>query len=430
MDPVLLLQQLIRFDTTNPPGREAACVLHIRDLLAAASIDSTLVAKDPERPNLVARLKGRGQSPPLLLYGHVDVVTAAGQPWSRPPFSGELADGYVWGRGALDMKGGVAMLVTAFLRAQVEGLALPGDVILAILSDEEAGSDCGARFLVQEHPELVRGARYALGEFGGFSLPMAGKRFYPIQVAEKQMCHVRLTFRGEGGHGSLPVRGAAMARLARALTMLDRQRLPVRVTPAVRQMIGAMADALGGVQSLVLRGLLKPALTDLLLDRLGSTLSVFDPLLHNTVSPTIFRGSDKINVIPSTIELELDARLVPGCSPADLQAELAVLLGPEVGFEVVRFMAGPPAPDMGLFDRLAAILKEADPEGIPVPIVLPGVTDAPWFAALGIQSYGFLPMRLPPELNFMRLIHGADERVPAEAVRFGAEAIYKALQRF
>src|ERR671917_1957852 len=189
--PAELLQRLIRFNTTNPPGNERECVEWIDELLREGGFETQILAKDPERPNLLARLKGRDQAPALLLYGHVDVVPVEGQSWRHPPFEGKNVDGLVWGRGALDMKGGVAMMLAAFLRAKAEGLAPPGDVLLLVLSDEESGGDYGAKYLVEEHARLFDGVRYALGEFGGFSLYVGRRRFYPIQVAEKQLCFLR-----------------------------------------------------------------------------------------------------------------------------------------------------------------------------------------------------------------------------------------------
>ncbi|MCA9993797.1 MAG: M20/M25/M40 family metallo-hydrolase, partial [Anaerolineales bacterium] len=191
--PAALLQQLIRFDTTNPPGNEAACVGYIDGLLRQAGIETTLLALDPNRPNLIARLPGRGEAPPLLLQGHVDVVTTAGQVWQQPPFAANLVDGYIWGRGAVDMKGGVAMMVSAFLRAAAENLDTAGDLILAIVSDEESGGIYGAKFLAQQHPEQFAGVQYAIGEFGGFTMYVGGQRFYPIMVTEKQICSLKAT---------------------------------------------------------------------------------------------------------------------------------------------------------------------------------------------------------------------------------------------
>ena len=428
--PVELLQQLIRFDTTNPPGNEAECVTYIQGLLAEAGLQTTLLGRVPERQNLIARLEGRGEAPPLLLYGHADVVTTAGQQWTYPPFEGRIVDGWVWGRGALDMKSGVAMMVAALLRAKAEGLEPAGDVALAVVCDEEAGGDYGVKYLVESHPEQFAGMRYALGEFGGFTLRVGPACFYPIQVAEKAICWLKATVRGSGGHGSLPLRGGAMSRLAGLLRRLEEQRLPVHVTPVARQMIDTMAAALPFPQGTVLRQLLNPGLCDRVLKLLGKRGQIFEPLLHNTVNATIVRGGEKVNVIPSEITVQLDGRLLPGYSPDDMLAELRPVVGPEVELELIQHDPGPPEPDMGLFDLLAGVLLRADPDGIPMPLMMTGTTDARFLSRLGIQTYGFTPMQLPADLELVRLAHAADERVPVGAVEFGARAIYEVLHTF
>lgn len=276
--PVEILQRLIQFNTTNPPGNEAACIEYIRGMLSEAGIQSALLAKDPNRPNLIARLQGEGKAPPLLLYGHVDVVTTENQSWQNPPFEGRLVDGYVWGRGALDMKSGVAMMIAAFLRANAEGLRPPGDVVLAIVSDEEAGGEFGAKFLVEEHPNLFKGIKYALGEFGGFTLQIGRKRFYPIMISEKQICWMKATVRGAGGHGSMPVKGGAMARLSQLLKALDENDLPVHITPPARRMVEAIAPRLGGVQGFILGQLTNASLNGAIIKTLGERGRVFYPL--------------------------------------------------------------------------------------------------------------------------------------------------------
>jgi acetylornithine deacetylase/succinyl-diaminopimelate desuccinylase-like protein len=426
-DPAPLLQTLLRFDTTNPPGNEAAAVAWARDLLSGAGIPSTVLARDPQRPNLVARLKGRGDAPPLLLYGHLDVVNVRDQIWEHPPFGGEQVDGYIWGRGALDMKAGDAMYLSACLRAKTENASLPGDVILALVSDEEAGGDYGARFLVEQHPQLFAGVRYALGEFGGFTYHFAGRRFYPIMVSEKQICAMRAIIRGPAGHGSLNWRGGTMARLAAFLQALDRGRLPVHITPALRLMIAGLCGPLPGPYSLAVRQLLNPALAGPMLNRLGEAGQVFEPLLRNTATPTIVNGGEQINVIPCEIQVGLDGRLLPGFTPQDMLSELQALVGADIEIIVERHDPGPPQPDMGLFPTLAGILRQADPTGHPIPLLLAAVTDARFFSRLGIQTYGFIPMKLPAGFEFSRLVHAADERVPVEALRFGAEAVFQAL---
>ncbi len=329
-DVVELLADLIRFDTTNPPGNESACIAYVQRLVEEAGVETRIVAKDDARPNLIARVPGAGEAPPLLLYGHVDVVTTAGQKWSHPPFAGELVDDWVWGRGALDMKGGVAMLVDAFLRAARGELKPRGDVILAVLSDEENGGDFGARFLAEEHADLFEGVKHALGEFGGARIRIAGRSFYPIQVAEKQICWLTGVVRGPGGHAALGVRGSAMGKVGRILARLDSGRLPVHVTAVARAQIEGMADALPRPQSLVLRSLLDPRLAEITLRAPLPELRPLDRTLRNTVSATIVHGGEKINVVPSRVELELDARSLPGYGPEDVIREIRSLVGPEL----------------------------------------------------------------------------------------------------
>jgi acetylornithine deacetylase/succinyl-diaminopimelate desuccinylase-like protein len=429
-DPVALVQKLIRFDTTNPPGDEAECVAYIKNLLDSAGIESQILAKDPTRPNLVARVKGTGNAPPILLYGHVDVVTTAHQEWAHPPFEGKVVDGFVWGRGALDMKSGVTMMVSSFIRAKVEELQPAGDIILAILSDEENGGDLGARFLVEEHGEQFEGARYALGEFGGATMHLNGHRYYPIQIAEKQMCWMIARVRGPGGHGARPLRGGAMARLAHFLSQLDESRLPLHETPVTKKMVEIIGQGMSDEDSATFKQILDPDKSDAILEKLGELGVILEPLLHNTVNATIVRGGDKINVIPSEIEVELDGRLLPGFFPEQMISELQEIAGDEVELEVKRYESGPKKPDLGLFELLAGVLEEADPGCQPMPLLLAGVTDGRFFSKLGIQTYGFTPMKLPEGFKMTELVHAANERIPAEAVIFGSNTVYSALKRY
>jgi acetylornithine deacetylase/succinyl-diaminopimelate desuccinylase-like protein len=429
-DVVELLQDLIRFDTTNPPGNETACIAHVQRLIEEAGVPTRIVAKADARPNLIARIEGAGEAPPLLLYGHVDVVTTVGQDWSRDPFGGELVDGWVWGRGALDMKGGVAMLVDAFLRAARGELKPRGDLILAVLSDEENGGDFGARFLAEEHADLFEGVRHSLGEFGGARVQLGGKSFYPIQVAEKQICWLRGRVRGPGGHAALGVSGSAMGKVGRILAKLDSGRLPVHVTPVARAWIEGMVEASTGAQALFLRSLLEPRLAEIALRVPSPKLRLLDRALRNTVTATIIHGGAKINVIPSEIELELDARSLPGFGPDDVIREIRDLVGPALELEVVRHDPYPEHSDLSQLPLLYSVLRELDPAAIPMPMLQVGVTDGRFFAKIGIQTYGFLPLNLPDDVEFLKLVHAADERVPADAIRFGAEAVGRVIERY
>ncbi|MDQ6691239.1 MAG: M20/M25/M40 family metallo-hydrolase [Candidatus Dormibacteraeota bacterium] len=428
MSPAELLQRLIRFDTTNPPGNERACVEFIGEVLTEAGIEWKTYAARPERPNLVARIPG-GSGPGLILQGHVDVVTTVNQKWTRPPFAGELVDGWIWGRGALDMKNGVAMMVSAFIRAKRESVKLPGDLILVVLADEEAGGVEGAAWLTDQHPELFAGVQFTIGELGGYSRQVASHRFYDVMVSEKRGCQLRLTVRGPGGHGSVPMREGAMAKLGEILVALNSNRLPVHHTAAVKLQLEGMAAALGEVEGEPYRRLLDPALTDQVLDELGPAGRPLDAVLHNTVNATMVEGGLKINVIPSDIHLSLDGRLLPGFGPEDLIAELRTLVGDRAEIEVVNLAPAQPEPDLSRFDVLAEILRELDPQAVPVPYLVSGGTDGRHFAKLGIRTYGFTPVRLPGDFEPWRTIHDADERIPAEGLDFGTEAIFRAIQR-
>jgi acetylornithine deacetylase/succinyl-diaminopimelate desuccinylase-like protein len=428
-NPVEILQSLIRFDNTNPPGNEKECIEYINKLFIDAGFETELIAKDPNRPNLITLLKGQGIANPLLLYGHVDVVTTENQAWKNPPFEAIIEDGYLWGRGTLDMKGGVAMMVSAMLKAKTESIIPFGDVILAIVSDEEAGGEYGAKYLTENHPDLFKGVKYAIGEFGGFTLYVGKKKFYPIMVAEKRPCRIKIIIRGPSGHGALPMHGGASAKTGAILCKLDKYKMPVHVTEIVKRQIDIMASNLSFPANLLLRLLKIPMLTDRVLKLLKNNAEVFEPLLHNTVNVVNISGGEQRFGIPSKIEIILAAVLLPDYKLDDIISELKKVIG-EFEFEVIRFEATPYKLDMGLFDTLVEIIHKADPKGITVPILLTSPTDARTFDKLGIQTYGFTPMILHKEMNFTKFVHNADEKIPVEAIEFGANCIYELLKCF
>jgi len=314
------------------------------------------------------------------------------------------------------------------LRAHEAGEKPPGDIILAIVSDEEVDGSHGARFLTENHAELFDGVKYAIGEGGGVSLEMGGEKFYTVMVAEKQICSVRATVRGKAGHGSMPRRGGATAKLAKMLNLLENQRLPVHITPVSDQMLSTIGNSLTFPTNLAMKMLLNPTFTDRVLDALGDKGLLINPLLHNTVSPNIIRGGNKINVIPAEISVDLDGRLLPQFTPDDMLAELSALLGDDVELEVTHYDKGAGTPDMTLYPLLADILQKADPSGTPIPMLLSGVTDGRFFSRIGIQTYGYLPTEIPGEL--INTIHAANERVPVAAMEFGTNAISEVLRRF
>ncbi|HEV2034388.1 MAG TPA: M20/M25/M40 family metallo-hydrolase [Candidatus Dormibacteraeota bacterium] len=426
---VELARDLIQLDTTNPPGEEHLAVELIERLLTDAGIEHARYQSEPGRPNLVARVKGRGEAPPLLLQGHVDVVTTVNQDWRHRPFGGDIIDGYLWGRGALDMKGGVAMMVNAALRAQARGGA-PGDLVLAVLADEEAGGICGARWLVDTHPELFAGVLHAIGESGGVAQYLGGRRFYPIMVSEKRGCQILATLRGPGGHGSVPAHGGAMAKAGAMLTKLDSSRLPVHITTPVQLQLEAMRDAIDEPLKSVVASLLDPERTDAALGEIGPLGRYLDAVLHNTVNATIVSGGLKINVIPSEVQVHLDGRLLPGFGPEDMVRELRAVVGSDPDLEVVLVGPAQPEVDLSQFEHFASVLREADPGCVPVPYMLAGATDGRHFAKLGIRTYGFLPLNNPENFDGSPTVHAADERVPVSALEFGAECVYDAVMRY
>ena len=418
------LRDLLRIDTTNPPGHERAAADYLATILSREGFAVRLVEPEPGRVSLFTRLAGRGERGPLLLQGHTDVVPADPHEWSHPPFSGDIADGCLWGRGALDMKGTVVMQLMTVLIAKRLGLRPAGDVIFAALADEEAASRVGAAWLVDHAPELLR-AEVALGEVGGFTLHVGGQRFYPIQVAEKTPHGFTLRVHGSSGHGSQPIRDGAMARAGEALTKLTRERLPLHVTPVVELFVRALA----GAQPELL-GLLDPRRVGQVLGELGGDARLFEAMLHNTVSPTKLHGSDKSNVIPGTVEIGLDGRLLPGLTSAVFVEELRNLLGDAVEIEVHHTPLHTEAPVTGFFEQFQAIVDEFDPGALVIPSLTTAATDGRYLAHLGIPTYGFGPVALPPEMPFWSLFHGADERIPLDGLLSGARALFRVVERY
>jgi len=429
-EPVKLLQNLIRFNTTNPPGNEKDCIEYINKILIDAGFKTQILAKDPNRPNLITHLTGQERTSPLLLYGHVDVVTTENQEWKYPPFEAKIAEGYLWGRGALDMKGEVAMMISALLRAKAENMTPPGDIVMAIVSDEEQGGQYGTKYLVENHPDLFKGIKYAIGEFGGFTFYVGKKKFYPVMVSEKTPCYIKVTAGGTSGHGSLPIHGGAAAKTGDILNKLDKYIMPVHITESVKLQLNTLTSNLSFPSNLFMKLLKIPVFTNKILKLLGSNGNVFDPLLHNTVNVVSVHGGEQIYGIPSKIEILLATTLLPGYNAENIIAELKKILGDEFEYETVYFEPVPYKLDMGLFETLKDILRKTDPEGIILPTLMPGPTDGRFLSKLGIQTYGFTPMKLSEEMNFSQLLHNADERIPVEAIEFGANNIYKLLQFF
>jgi acetylornithine deacetylase/succinyl-diaminopimelate desuccinylase-like protein len=432
---VELLAALLRFDTTNPPGNEAEAVAFLADTLRQAGVEPEVLSPAPGRANLVARLAGGGDEAPLLLNGHVDVVAAEAGRWRHPPFAGEVHDGVLWGRGAVDMKQMVAMSVaTVGLLARL-GVPLRRDLKLAVVADEEAGCAAGSAWLVDQHPDKVR-AGHALGEVGGATFYLGGRPFYPIQVAEKGIAWLRAVATGATGHGSIPREDNAVVRLSEFLARAGRRRLPLHASPEVRRFLEAMAGLQGRAGRAALPLLLHPRWSNLVLRRgvrdPGMT-RVLSAVLRNTVSPTVVHAGSKVNVIPGRAEAELDGRIAVGSSEAELLAELRSLAGPGIELELLGPSRPPTVTPPGdpLFDVLAGVVADHHPGAVAVPTVTPGFTDAKFWSQLGAACYGFAPIRLEPsDPDFTAMFHGDDERVPVAGLQAGLRMLADAVARW
>lgn len=426
-----LCQSLLRIDTTNPPGNEKPAAELLASELAAAGLDPRILEKTPGRTNVVARVRGTGELPPILLTAHLDVVEADPMTWTRPPFSGDVFDGCLWGRGALDMKNMAAMSVALLARLSREKVKLRRDVIFAAVADEEAGCDHGSAFLVDEHPDLVR-AEYGLGEVGGFNVFLGGKVFYTVQVAEKGLAWIRARVRGEPGHGSMPREDSAVVRLAQAVARLGTTRLPPHATKVMTDFFAEVARQQPAALRPLLGAVLRPELVQRVLGALPdkSVARGLGAMLSNTASPTVLRAGSKTNVIPGVAEVELDGRTLPGQSTEDLLRELSAVLGPDVELEVMR--SAPPTitepVESPVYDAIHAVIGRREPDAIVVPYLTPGFTDAKNFTKLGMRWYGFSPVKFPRGMRFADLYHGNDERVPVDGLAWGTEVLAEVVQ--
>jgi acetylornithine deacetylase/succinyl-diaminopimelate desuccinylase-like protein len=433
-EALFYLKDLLRIDTTNPPGNERPAADYLARILERENIPYRLLESEPGRASLVARLRGDGSRGPLMLSGHLDVVPADRERWRHDPFGGVEAEGCIWGRGAIDMKNMVAMSLIALLLLKRTGQRLTRDLIFTAVADEEAGSRKGAVFLAEKHAELVQ-TQYVLTEVGGHTLHVERARFYPIQVSEKGICWFEITAEGETGHGSMPHPHNAVVLLSRALAALGRARLPQHVTPIVADFVRALAQAAPFPRNKLMPLVLNPHLADRLLTQLERTnldqAIALNAMLRNTVSPTMLSAGKKVNVIPSDARAELDGRTIPGQGVADFMTEVERVIGERLTIRILEQHDGTVFPsDTPLFSAICSTLARHDPGAIPIPYMIPGFTDSFAYAKLGAICYGFSPVRLGPDLNFSRMYHGHDERIPISGFLWGVRVLYELVRDF
>jgi acetylornithine deacetylase/succinyl-diaminopimelate desuccinylase-like protein len=416
-----LCRELIRFDTSNygdhsGPGERKAAEW-VAEKLAEVGLEPKIYESHPGRASTVARIEGEDPSrPALLIHGHLDVVPANAADWTHDPFSGEIADGCVWGRGAVDMKDMDAMTLAVVRDRLRSGRRPPRDIVVAFLADEEAGGTYGARHLVDHHPELFEGVTEAISEVGGFSFTVNDqRRLYLIQTAEKGMHWMKLTVAGTAGHGSMIHRDNAITELSEAVARVGRHTFPVRVTKTTRAFLDELGDALGTE--------LDPEDMQATIARLGGIAKLIGATLSNTANPTQLNAGYKVNVIPGEATAHIDGRFLPG-HEEEFLADLDRLLGPNVRREDVHTdKALETGFDGALVEAMQSALLAEDPTAKAIPYMLSGGTDAKSFDDLGIRGFGFAPLKLPPELDFAGMFHGVDERVPVDGLRFGVRVL-------
>lgn len=422
---VRFTSDLIRIDTTNHGGgdcRERPAAEYAAERLSEAGLEPTLLERTEGRTNVVARIEGTDPcADALLVHGHLDVVPAEAGDWSVHPFSGEVRDGVVWGRGAVDMKNMDAMILAVVNSWARSGLRPRRDIVIAFTADEEASAEDGSGFLADRHADLFEGCTEAVGESGAFTFHDGeGRQIYPIAAGERGTGWLKLTARGRAGHGSKVNRDNAVTRLAAAIARIGSYEWPLRLTPTVRAALTELA-LLYGLDS-------SPDDVDGLLDKLGPAAALVESTLRNSANPTMLSAGYKINVIPGQAVAYVDGRYLPG-GEDEFRATLDELTGPGVDWEFEHRSVALQAPlDSPTYARMRAAVQEFAPEGHVMPYCMAGGTDAKQFSRLGITGYGFAPLKLPEGFDYWALFHGVDERVPVEALHFGVHVLDRFLR--
>ena len=414
-------RDLIRIDTTNygdedGPGERKAAE-YVATLLDEVGIESRFYEPEPGRTSLVAHWGGPADGSTderggLLLHGHLDVVPAAAEDWQVDPFSGEIRDGYLWGRGAVDMKDMDAILLSV-VRARARAGRVPTrPVVLCFTADEEAGGHKGAEVIVKEHPEELEGCTEAIGEVGGFSTTVRGKRMYLIEAAEKGMAWMKLTARGRAGHGSMINRENAITELTNAVARIGNHEWPVRLTPTMQVLLASVGELVGTEAT--------PENAESLVEEFGTATRMLGAVIRNTTNPTMLGAGYKVNVVPTEATAHIDGRFLPGFEDEFFDT-LAELCGENISIDYASKQPPWEMPYEGeIVDAMTRSLLAEDPDAVVAPYLMSGGTDAKHFLKLGMRSYGFAPLRLPADLDFTALFHGVDERVPTDALEFGA----------
>ena len=422
---VKICQDLIRIPSVNfgeGRGDEKAVAEYIVSSLAEVGIASEIFESAPNRCNVIARLPGRDATRPgLVVHGHIDVVPANADDWSVDPFAAEIRDGAIWGRGAVDMKNMDAMILAIVRKWARTGYKPPRDIVLAFFADEEAGMTFGSRWMAAEHPEVFAGCSEAVSEVGGFSVTVAdGKRLYFVEAAQKGIHWMKLTAHGRAGHGSMMNDENALTSIAEAVAKIGRYEWPQRYTKTVKALFSKIAQVTGKKYD---ESDLRP-----LLSEIGPTARMIGATLQNTANPTMLEAGYKANVIPGSASAVIDGRFLPGYED-ELNKTIREIIGPDISIETIsRDIALEIEFEGDLVEAMCKAITTFDPEGIPVPYLMSGGTDNKALSELGIIGYGFSPLQLPADLDFMALFHGVDERVPISGLEFGVKVLENFLE--
>jgi len=422
-----IFQNYIRIDTTNPPGNEIKTADFLSAILEKEGIPFTVETSAPKRANLIARLKGRGEKRPIVLLNHMDVVPAPASKWSVPPFSGEIRDGYVYGRGTIDMKGMGIVELMSLIHLKRRGIPLNRDLIFLAVADEETGGVMGAKWVLEHHPELKE-IEGVLNEGGGGVLH-EGKRWYEVSTSQKIICQVKITAKGEGGHASVPMANAAVTTLIKALRRIQQYTFPTRLLPSIREYFKRLAPfqaaswqpVFNDIEAAVKRN--DPILAEIMRE------PIYHSKTHDTAAVTVLRAGEKVNVVPEEATARVDCRLLPGTSPgAFLNLLKEIIDNPQVEIEATfKGVDAPPTPhNTPIFRAIEQAVTTMDPGAVVTPNLVPGATDSRYFRALGIDCYDFCPFMFTPEER--RLIHGTDERISTENMASGVEMMVEILQ--
>ena len=425
-ETIRICRELIQIPSVNygdGQGDEKEVANHVVKLLDEVGIKSRIYESAPGRCNVIARIKGSDSNlPGLVVHGHLDVVPANASDWSVDPFEAAIKDGYIWGRGAVDMKNMNAMIIATVRDWKRTGFVAKRDIVLAFFADEEAGSIFGSHFMVDKHPEVFAGCTEAISEVGGFSVTLGnGKRLYLIETAEKGIHWMRLTAHGRAGHGSLLNQENAVSRISEAVAKIGNHQWPQRYSATVQTFFKKIAHVTGKTYD---EKDLRPLLTEL-----GFASRMIGATLQNTANPTMLEAGYKANVIPGSASATIDGRFIPGYED-ELNETIKMLVGPEIVIETItRDKALEVSFETDLVEQMCLSLIKHDPDAIPVPYVMSGGTDNKALADLGIIGYGFSPLKLPADFDFMAMFHGVDERVPIEGLAFGVHVLKDFLER-